>query len=636
MTTAGADDPVMDRLLDVAAACGPRFRLDVVAEVVADLAGVDAREGLAAVDRAVRAGVVVVAPGTGEAWFADEGARRAVEERITVSERADLHRRIAEALESGPDADHGEVARHLAEAVAASLDLEDRARLQVRLAAAALRGGDLATARAAARAGVAAARRTGSTGLLADAATTLWPVGDATWDGDLHQWCTEALAAAELGEETRVRLLARRTQAAAYCGRWAEALAASKDCVRRAEALGQVDLLVEALTARQLATSGPDDVEELDRLADRMIDLGTSTGRAEVEMWGHLWRIDARWFVGDLAGVATETSRLASCVGRVGGPYAAWHLLLARASLAGARAEYEAAERLAEEAVALFEGIGHPAAHGAAMSLGLWLGHYRGHSDALLDPELWDFGPDVRWALFATLARAFVLVDSGRIDEAAALYQRSGAPQQWEMPRMALLLVPALSARVAAAVGATDDVRWFRDRLEPYRGRYVVGGAGASSFFGPVELALGACASALGDWDAAREDLGRASTLCRKVGAPGLRVEADCLLAEVLDRSGDPVAARVLARDVLPLARTLGMRPWWERLERLAAADDPLSPREREVAGLVADGLSNREIAAALVISERTAQNHVQHILGKLGLANRAQVAAWATRTRSG
>jgi DNA-binding NarL/FixJ family response regulator len=62
----------------------------------------------------------------------------------------------------------------------------------------------------------------------------------------------------------------------------------------------------------------------------------------------------------------------------------------------------------------------------------------------------------------------------------------------------------------------------------------------------------------------------------------------------------------------------------------LAAASDPLSPREREVARLVADGLSNREIAARLVISERTAQNHVQHILDKLGFANRAQVAAWA------
>ena len=40
-------------------------------------------------------------------------------------------------------------------------------------------------------------------------------------------------------------------------------------------------------------------------------------------------------------------------------------------------------------------------------------------------------------------------------------------------------------------------------------------------------------------------------------------------------------------------------------------------------------GLTNREIARRLVLSERTAQNHVQHILTKLGLANRSQVAVW-------
>ena len=39
--------------------------------------------------------------------------------------------------------------------------------------------------------------------------------------------------------------------------------------------------------------------------------------------------------------------------------------------------------------------------------------------------------------------------------------------------------------------------------------------------------------------------------------------------------------------------------------------------------------MTNREIARRLVLSERTAQNHVQHILTKLGLANRSQVAVW-------
>lgn len=60
-----------------------------------------------------------------------------------------------------------------------------------------------------------------------------------------------------------------------------------------------------------------------------------------------------------------------------------------------------------------------------------------------------------------------------------------------------------------------------------------------------------------------------------------------------------------------------------------------LSPREAEVASLVAEGLTNRQIAERLVISERTAQNHVQHILTKLGFTTRSQIAAWSARTRA-
>lgn len=55
-----------------------------------------------------------------------------------------------------------------------------------------------------------------------------------------------------------------------------------------------------------------------------------------------------------------------------------------------------------------------------------------------------------------------------------------------------------------------------------------------------------------------------------------------------------------------------------------------LSAREREVAMLVAQGRSNREIAASLVVSERTAEVHVSNILGKLGFTTRVQIAAWA------
>ena len=61
------------------------------------------------------------------------------------------------------------------------------------------------------------------------------------------------------------------------------------------------------------------------------------------------------------------------------------------------------------------------------------------------------------------------------------------------------------------------------------------------------------------------------------------------------------------------------------------AWDAHLSPREREIASLVTQGLTNRQIAERLVIAPRTAENHLQHVFGKLGVSSRAQVAAWFT-----
>jgi len=55
----------------------------------------------------------------------------------------------------------------------------------------------------------------------------------------------------------------------------------------------------------------------------------------------------------------------------------------------------------------------------------------------------------------------------------------------------------------------------------------------------------------------------------------------------------------------------------------------PLTRRERQVAELLAQGLSNRDISAALAISPRTVEGHVDHVLSKLGLSNRAAVADW-------
>jgi DNA-binding NarL/FixJ family response regulator len=60
-------------------------------------------------------------------------------------------------------------------------------------------------------------------------------------------------------------------------------------------------------------------------------------------------------------------------------------------------------------------------------------------------------------------------------------------------------------------------------------------------------------------------------------------------------------------------------------------AVEGLTAREREVVALVARGLTNRQVAEAMVVSERTAEWHVANTLGKLGLTTRAQLAVWAS-----
>jgi DNA-binding NarL/FixJ family response regulator len=79
----------------------------------------------------------------------------------------------------------------------------------------------------------------------------------------------------------------------------------------------------------------------------------------------------------------------------------------------------------------------------------------------------------------------------------------------------------------------------------------------------------------------------------------------------------DPAIARQLTRSLLaPTARSV----------------NALTDREREILVLVAKGLSNQQIADALVISERTARTHVSNILSKLGVASRTQAALLAIR----
>lgn len=125
-------------------------------------------------------------------------------------------------------------------------------------------------------------------------------------------------------------------------------------------------------------------------------------------------------------------------------------------------------------------------------------------------------------------------------------------------------------------------------------------------------------------------------------------------LAEALRLAGETAAADAAAEQARGEAWALGARPMLERLARLhpstrsgpALADgapavagpgaDPTRPvtaREREVLDLVAQGRTNRQIARALFISEKTVSVHVSNLLAKLGAASRTEAAAVARRT---
>jgi non-specific serine/threonine protein kinase len=69
--------------------------------------------------------------------------------------------------------------------------------------------------------------------------------------------------------------------------------------------------------------------------------------------------------------------------------------------------------------------------------------------------------------------------------------------------------------------------------------------------------------------------------------------------------------------------------PWPTSAPKDSVPFHALTKREREVAAMVGQGMSNKEIAARLVIAQRTVEGHVEHILSKLGFSSRTQIAAW-------
>jgi DNA-binding CsgD family transcriptional regulator len=675
-------------VLQAAAVAGNNFS----AGVVAGMLQVPVLTLLGPLEEGRTAGFLAPGDRPGDHRFSHALVSSAIIGRLGAAEQRRLHTVAADAIETLYEGDlrpHlAEIARHRVEAswpgdraravaaceVAASVAAEalafeeaarlyrqalsvgegetaeaDQARLELGLAAARYRSGDLAewketTIRVGRR-----AERQRDRLLLARTALVMDASGEIEWDAEICRTCEQALAGDDLPDGLRARVSSRYAQALVYGGQYERAGEVSRDALAVAESSGDPLALVDALRACQLACCAPEGAAERAVLARRMLATAATAGSAWMEMWARLWRIDTLFETGQLRSIQHELADLATCLERVHGPLGQWHLLMCTATLAQATGRFTEAIRLAADAFKLMSDMTHQVAFGAysailsQVSLHIGFGAsglielFAGIPDHL-KPGVVDTTRGLA-TVFPALTAALIGLDQGDRAAAAAAYALAGPPRSWTPSPAMRMSAWGHALPVAIGLSLAEDIEFLAAQFEPFRGRHVANGAGAGVYMGPVELQLGMAAAALGRLDAAVADLQIAASIGAANGACGYGVQAHVELAAALVRRsapGDLDLARATLDVAAGEAERLGMVPFSERIGRLrarlpavGAAGSALSPRELEVARLVARGLTNKQIGQALYVSQRTAENHVQHILTKLGFANRSQIAAW-------
>lgn len=510
------------------------------------------------------------------------------------------------------------------DATAASLD-------RLELAARAFRKADLQDSAALALQAAEFARQVKRADLLADAALVCEAVPDASTAATIERLCREALLALGDGDPVRsARLHGQLATALHHRERLDEAAEHVALALTLAEQTGDPLALVGALHAQGLSIAGLDRGAGLLELSGQMLLAAAASGSHHAEMIARGWRLEALVRLGETVAASHEIDSLEVLAEASARPLCRWNAHIARAGLNHALGRFDDAERHARLARGVLPAGQRRQTEEMFIAQTILIALDRGTTPAEIQTARATVvgGPLIAIAMMAR----YDLEMGDRTQAEAGLAAVRDRVENIGMDRRALVTV-AGAVELAVAFGDHDLASALKRRLAPFDGALIASSVGA---IGPVGYFLSRIASLEGNHDEAVAKADAAARLAARQGFGPWHARARLAHAEALiarGRPGDRARARHSASLSLATARQLGMTRLTERGQSVLDSLNPagtLSRRELEIAGLVAAGGSNREIAAALGLSERTIETHVQHILTKLTFHSRAQIAAWA------
>jgi DNA-binding NarL/FixJ family response regulator len=667
------------RIVEAAAVLGERVSVDVLAAMVGE--PVDLLR--ARVDAAVQAGVI--AADHAELRFSHALVRDAVYAELSTGRRAALHERAAQALgDLRPGEAAGSIAHHwrqsstvagarkcaiwaeraderarsllaytdaaafadlaVSSARAGGADDAEIARLLVRLAEARMLAHDLGRSVDACVDAARLAESAGRPELLARAALVVHGVGDPNALRTVQRLGERALEQVPAADAaTRARLKAQLAVSRAESEAGAEAAALSAEALTEARAAGDRLALLEALAARHLTISIPQMVAERRELGREAVALGGAANHPIAALWGHLWLMDAAFQLGDLAEVDQELAQVDRVARESGSLLARWHhhrYSAVRYQLVGRFEEARAANRASLD---LARDLGDVSMRGMYIAFQLEMAVLRGTADELEGDWEWmvEHGPPLP---LVRITRPMVHAVEGRLDLARAEFEEFRHLAKTYPVGIRWAATVGQIAMVADLLDDAEVCAISYEVLRPTGSYYSGDGSGGVFSQGANARQLGDLARACGRLDEAIGHYAVAVEMNARIGARPFTALSRLGWARALLARGRPhdlaeaadlvvAAAAELRRLDMPGPLAIADRVLAE-ISRRRRDVSPLSEREAEVAALVAEALSNRQIADRLVLSERTVESHVRNILSKLGFTTRTEIATWALRER--